>query len=65
MCIPHLLYSFVYQWSLECFHILAIVNQAAMNIGEHTSFQVNVFVFFGQIPRSKIVDHVVISFLTF
>ena len=25
-----------------------------MNTGEHTSFQVNVFVFFGQIPRSKI-----------
>ena len=32
---------------LGFFHILAIVNNAAMNKGMHICFQVSVFVFFG------------------
>ena len=39
---------------LGCFHILAILNDAAMNIGVHISFGITVFVFFGKIPRSEI-----------
>ena len=34
---------------LGCFHILATVNNVAMNIGVHVSFQINVFVLFGHI----------------
>ena len=40
---------------LGCFHVLTIINGAAMNIGVHVSFEVRVFVFFGYTPRSGIV----------
>ena len=39
---------------LGCFHMLAIVNKAAVNIEVHVSFQICVFGFFGYIPRSGI-----------
>ena len=32
---------------LDCFHVLIIVNSAAMNTGVHVSFQISVFVFLG------------------
>ena len=48
---------------LGCFHILAVVNSAAVNIGVHVSFQISVFIFFEYIPRSEIVDHKVVLFL--
>ena len=31
----------------NCFHIVAIVNNAAVNIGVYISFQISVFIFFG------------------
>ena len=37
---------------LICFHVLAIVNSAAMNIGVHVSFQITVFSRY--MPRSGI-----------
>ena len=37
---------------LRCFHILAVVNSAAMNIGVHASF--GIMVFSRYIPRSRI-----------
>ena len=37
---------------LGCFHVLAVVNSAAMNIGVHISFRV--FIFSGYMPRSRI-----------
>ena len=39
---------------LGCFHTLAIVNNAAVNIGVHVSFRISVFVFLLHIPRSRI-----------
>ena len=47
-------YSFIYWWTLGCFHILAIINNAVINIGVHVSFWFSVFVFFGYIPRTEI-----------
>ena len=38
---------------LGCFHVLAIVNNAAMDIGENVSF--SVMVFSGYLPSSRIV----------
>ena len=40
-------------WHLSCFHVLAVVNSAAVNIGMHVSFQISVFVFFGHIPNIR------------
>ena len=37
---------------LVCFHILAIVKNAAINIGVYISFQTSVFIFFRKIPWS-------------
>ena len=36
---------------LGCFHILALVNNVAMNIGKHITYLITVLVFFGYIPR--------------
>ena len=37
-----------------CFHILTIINNAAMNIGVHVSFSISVFVIFGYKLRGGI-----------
>ena len=48
-----------------CFHILSIVNNAAINIGVHISFQISVFIFLGQIPCSEITGSYGISIFCF
>ena len=50
--VPYLLYPFICLWPSCCFHVLAIVNSAAMNTGVHVSFQITVFS--GYMPRSGI-----------
>ena len=49
---------------LGCFHVLAIVNSAAMNIGVHVPFQI--MALFGYMPRSGIaVSYGNFIFLTY
>ena len=48
--VPHLLYPFICRWAFRCFHDLAIVNSAAMNIGVHVSFWI--MFFSGYMPSS-------------
>ena len=44
------IHSFIYV-HLGCPHILAIVNDAAMNIEVHVSFQITIFIFFGNVQK--------------
>ena len=41
--------------NLGYFHVLAIVNNAAMNIGVCVSFWIRVFIFFVYMPKSGVV----------
>ena len=43
ICVPHLLYPASIDGHLVCFHVLAMVDSAAMNIGVHIFFQIMVF----------------------
>ena len=62
MYVPHLLYPSV-NGHLGCFHVLAIVTSAAMNIGVHVSFWT---MFFSRyIPRSGIAGSYGRSILNF
>ena len=54
---PFLLYSSV-DGHLVCFHVLAVVNSAATNIGVHVSFRIRVFIFSGYMPRSGLVSKI-------
>ena len=50
---------------LGCFHLLALMNDAAMNIGVQISVEVPAFNYFGFRPRSRIVESHSSSILMF
>ena len=60
----HILYRvFFINGHLGCFHILAIINYASMNIGVHIFFKDSNVCFFGEIPKRRMLDHMVFLFL--
>ena len=61
--ISQLLYLFTCQWTLRTFHVLSIVNSAAMNIGVHFSSQI--IVLSRYIPRNGIIGSYSNSFFNF
>ena len=64
--IPHFLKPIVCWLALGCFHVLAIVNSAAMNIGAQVSFRIRIFFISGYVPRNGIsgsYGHSIFSFL--
>ena len=56
-------YIFLSLWSfgghLAYFHVLAIINSAATNIGLPLSFQIRVFIFSGYMPGVGWQDHMI------
>ena len=54
VCVYQIFTHFSVDGHLGFFHVLAIVNSAAMNIGVHLSFQIRVFFISGYMPTSEI-----------
>ena len=52
VCVHHVFVHSSVVGHLDCFHVLAIVSSAVVNIGVHMFFPIRVFVFSGYMPRS-------------
>ena len=51
--------------ALGCFHILGIVNSAAVNFVVHVSFQISVFIFPDRCSVVELLCHMLVLFLVF
>ena len=61
--VPHLLYSFIYRWTVNLFPCLAVVNYAAMNIGVLHLFDAEFCL--DICPGVRLLGHMVALFLAF
>ena len=61
MCRRH--YSFIHRWTLGCFHLLALMNNAATILGvPNIFFQCLLSIPLGGYPEVALLDHMVILF---
>ena len=65
MYVPHFVYPLIISGHLGCFHLLAIVNNAAMNIGIQIFVRVPAFNYFRYISRSEMAGSCVNSKFNF
>ena len=49
----------------DCFHVLATVNNAAMNTGVHVPFRIGDLVSSDIYPEVELLDYMVVLFLVF
>ena len=62
--IPPFVYPFICQWILGCCHLLATVNNPAMNSGVHL-FKTLLLILWGIYPEVELLNHMVILGLFF
>ena len=64
ICVSHFLYSSVNR-QLGCFHILAVVNNAAGNMGCRYLFDIVILFPWIKYPEVELLDHTIVLFLIF
>lgn len=58
-------YQFIFQWTLGCFHVCAIMNNTVMNMGIQISLQTHISIILGTYPEVELLDLFLIFWRTF